>query len=161
MKPATAPPTTAPPTTRTLAPASPLEAFALQACLEEARARQAQAAPYMQQAQAAVKRGVDLVLEAQGYTLTGSEVATIGSQDGKPVLVIQGEAEAKAVEPEGIPFDKLRAAREDEAEIEREWAELDAETKAKEAALAPEREARILADGELEAAVAALIKSDD
>lgn len=129
MKPATAPPTTAPPT-KTLAPASALEAFALQTCLEEARARQAQAAPYMQQAQAAVKRGVDLVLEAQGYTLTGSEVATIGSQNGKPVLVIQGEPEAKPLPTEdpplptesklpteGIPFDELRAARELEAEL--------------------------------------------
>ena len=96
-----------PPPTRTLSPASELEAFAMRTSLEEAKALQAQAAPFIAQAKKAVSRGVRLVLEAQGYALSGTEVATLGEQNGRVVIVIQGE-------PEEPPVD-LEAEHPDEA----------------------------------------------
>lgn len=86
-----------------LPPKTELEAYALASSLEQAKALEAKARPILEQARAIANRACRLVLEAQGYELSGSEEAFLGELDGKPVVVVRGDPAEKPELERGIP----------------------------------------------------------
>lgn len=83
-----------------LPPQTELEAYALASGLEQAKALEAQAKPILEQAQRIARRSVTLVLESQGYQLSGSEEAFLGELEGRPVVVVRGTPAAGQEAPE-------------------------------------------------------------